>query len=150
MVEQKYIVFFVDNERYALPIESVERILPEMSVTSVPKTPKVLLGVFDLRGETLPALDLRRRFDLEEHDGMSNYIVVESSDAKCAWRVDKVDGIVSTSTVQREAPPPNMQQEDDPFVAGILQTDEKLVVLLDPEYVVPKALRKKVKQLAAA
>jgi len=76
MVEQKYIVFFVDNERYALPIESVERILPEMSVTSVPKTPKVLLGVFDLRGETLPALDLRRRFDLEEHEGLSNYIVV--------------------------------------------------------------------------
>jgi len=64
--------------------------------------------------------------------------------------VDKVDGIVSTTPGQREAPPPNMQQEDDPFVAGILQTDEKLVVLLDPEYVVPKALRKKVKQLAAA
>ena len=53
MSETKYVVFQLGAERYGLPIDSVERILPSQSVTKLPKTPKMMLGVFDMRGETI-------------------------------------------------------------------------------------------------
>ena len=62
MSEKKFIVFLLANERYGIPIEAVERILPEQNPTPIPKSPEMFLGVFDLRGETIPAIDLRTRF----------------------------------------------------------------------------------------
>ncbi len=44
----KYVVFRLGDEKFGLPIESIERILPQQSVTSLPKSRKMFLGVFDL------------------------------------------------------------------------------------------------------
>ena len=67
-METKYVVFQLDKERFGVPIDAVERILPSQEVTRLPRTPKMMLGVFDLRGSTIPAVDARLRFDMKEAD----------------------------------------------------------------------------------
>lgn len=148
MSENKYVIFKLGNESYGLPIESVERILPVQNVTRLPRTPKMFLGVFELRGTTLPALDARLRFEMEESPEAKNFVVVLTGDSRCALRVDEVDGILSLEEGEIDENPALLDNRNDDFLRAIGKKDDRLVVLLDPANVVPKALRAKVAKVA--
>lgn len=144
MAEQKFVVFSLAQERFALRIESVERILDELPVTPLPRTSKVLLGVFELRGETIPTMDLRRRFEMEDRKDSGNYVVVQTGTGRIAVRVDRVEGIVASDETLVEPVQDSLANDADPFIDGILREDNLLTVVLNPEEIVPKTLRKKV------
>lgn len=57
----RVLVVHLDDERLALPAESVVEILPAMAYTRLPSAPEVVVGVVNLRGTPLPLLDLRTR-----------------------------------------------------------------------------------------
>lgn len=137
MAEGKYVVFKLEDELFGLPIETVERILPDQKVTPLPKTPPMFLGVFDLRGETVPALDLRLRFDRPTDETEGNFVVVLSDQGRCAVRVDGVQGIVTLHDEQIDENPAMFRDGDDPFVAGVGKQGDNLVVLLDVAHLVP-------------
>ena len=63
--ELNFLVFRLQDDEFALPIDVVEEVaqLPAQ-VTRVPKTPKFLEGIVNLRGSVLPVIDQRRRFDM--------------------------------------------------------------------------------------
>lgn len=138
MAETKYVVFQLDTELYGVPIDRVERILDDQEVTRIPKLASLFLGVFDLRGQTVPALDLRRRFDLPPRQEKGAMVVVLLESGRCAWRVDQVAGIFSFDEADIEQSPCMVKAEKDDFLAGVGKKGEKLVVLLDTEHVVPE------------
>ncbi len=144
MAENKYIVFELADELYGIPIQTVERILSEQKPTRLPKTAKMFLGVFDLRGETIPAIDLRIRFDLPTWESESNFIVVHTDLGRCALKVDGVDGIVTLQDDDVDSTSDLMKHEDDKFIAGVGKDGDRLVVLLDPNFVVPSELNSEV------
>lgn len=146
MAESKYVVFKVADEFYGISIEAVERILPEQSVTRLPKTPKMFLGIFDLRGETVPTIDLRLRFEQPESTETSNFVVVLSAVGRVALRVDSVDGIATFDEASIEANPELFDQKGDDFVFGIAKMGDRLVALLNSDEVVPKNLRSQVQK----
>ena len=58
-------MFRLGDDEFGLPIEAVDEVarVPDQ-ITRLPKTPKFLEGVVNLRGEVLPVVDQRRRFDM--------------------------------------------------------------------------------------
>ncbi|MCH7945598.1 MAG: purine-binding chemotaxis protein CheW [Armatimonadetes bacterium] len=148
MAENKYIVFELADEFYGIPIESVERILSEQKPTRLPKTAEMFLGVFDLRGETIPAIDLRIRFDMPKWDKESNFIVVLTKLGRCALKVDGIDGIVTLQDEDVDATAEIMKHEDDDFICGVGKDGERLIVLINPDHVVPTDLRNQVQAAA--
>jgi purine-binding chemotaxis protein CheW len=149
MAENKYVVFRLASERYALPIESVERILPTQEVTRLPRTPKMLLGVFEMRGITVPAIDARLRFELDQSEECQNFVVVMNQLGRCALSVDHVDGIVLLDDKDIEENQSMFEVKDDDFIKGIGRQKDSLLVLLEPESIIPPNLRKKVAAAAA-
>lgn len=137
MSESKYIVFELAKELYGIPIDAVERILPDQSITKLPRTPEMFLGVFDLRGETIPAIDLRKRFDFDPWDNEANYIVVITKLGRCALRVDGVDGIVTLDEENIDEASSMLKHEGDDFISGVGKDGERLIVLVVPDHVVP-------------
>lgn len=143
MSENKYVIFKLGNERYGLPIESVERILPTQPITKIPKTPKMLLGVFELRGNTIPTLDARMRFDMPESDDARNFVVVLTDEGRCALRVDLVDGILSFEENEIDDKTSLLEGRNDEILSGIGKQGDHLTVLLNPAHLVPKQIRTK-------
>lgn len=143
MTERKYVVFRLAGESYGVPIERVERILPAQAVTRLPKTPPALLGVFELRGRSIPAFDLRLRLDLPAATDEGTMVVAQTSAGRCAFLVDHVEGIYAfdESQVDYEG---TALAKDDPFAAGIARHGGRLVLLLNPDEVVPEELRAQV------
>lgn len=138
MAEAKYVVFNLGKELYGVPIDRVERILADQDVTRIPKLSSLFLGVFDLRGETIPALDLRTRFELDARPEPGSMIVVQAADNRCAWRVDQVAGIYSFTDEDVQASPALVKGERDDFLAGVGRHGTDLVVLLNADKVLPE------------
>src|SRR5262245_21471826 len=61
-------VFRLAEQHYALPLLTVERVLPMVAVSPLPQAPSLTLGVINLHGLVVPVLDLRRRFGLPAHE----------------------------------------------------------------------------------
>jgi purine-binding chemotaxis protein CheW len=62
------VVFRLDNQRYALPLPTVERIVRAVEVTALPKAPSIVLGIVDVAGRVCPVLNVRQRFGLPDKE----------------------------------------------------------------------------------
>jgi purine-binding chemotaxis protein CheW len=61
----QYLTFIMDDEEYGVDILKVRGIQGWERVTPIPNTPDYVLGVINLRGDVVPIVDLRRRFNLK-------------------------------------------------------------------------------------
>ena len=61
----QYLTFVLDNEEYGVPILTVRGIQGWEKATPIPNSPDYVMGIINLRGEVVPIIDLRKRFDLE-------------------------------------------------------------------------------------
>lgn len=55
--------FRVGEQMYALDILRIREVIRPQKLTPVPKAPKFIEGVINLRGAVIPVVDLRKRFD---------------------------------------------------------------------------------------
>jgi purine-binding chemotaxis protein CheW len=100
--------------------------------------------VTNLRGEVIPVLDTRKRFDLEAKasDDRSRIIIVELGGVKTGLIVDSVREVLSLSK-KDIAPPPEAIHSgvDQQFISGIGKVDAgtRMVVLLDVEKILSKS-----------
>lgn len=53
-----FLVFRLDNDRYALPAKSVVEVVPMVSLKRLPQAPKGIAGVLNYRGTPVPAVDI--------------------------------------------------------------------------------------------
>lgn len=130
---EQWVVFWLDEQRYALRLREVEQVVRAVEISPLPRAPEVVRGVIDLRGRITPVVDLRRRFGrasrelrIEDH-----FIVVRTRDHQVALVVDAVMGvtgiaaeaIASASTVLPEMP----------YVAGVAKLADGMVFVHDLE-----------------
>jgi purine-binding chemotaxis protein CheW len=96
---QHFILFGLDEQRYALHLGVVERVLRIVEISPLPQAPGMVLGMINIHGQVLPAINLRRRFGLPELGiHLSNQlVVVQTSQRSVALVVDSVYGVVERS-----------------------------------------------------
>lgn len=90
------LVFRLEGERYALGLESVERVFRAVAVTSLPKAPEIILGVVNVQGRVVPVFNLRRRFKLPEKeiDPGDQMIVARVKEQAFVLTADEVIGVM--------------------------------------------------------
>jgi purine-binding chemotaxis protein CheW len=62
--EKQYVTLGIDKEVFAIPVEAVLEILDIRPVSRIPEAPPYMLGLIDLRGRSVPVLDLRTKLGL--------------------------------------------------------------------------------------
>ena len=139
------LVFRLGGDEFGLPIDAVVEVarVPEQ-ITRLPKTPKFLEGVVNLRGEVLPVIDQRRRFDmppLENGDGR-RLIVVRTERHRAGVIVDAVSDVLRSGADAVE-PAPELTEETSRLVRGVinLTSSNRMVLLLDPMELLTRAER---------
>ncbi len=127
----RLVVFTIDGQRYGLPLPRVERVLPNLALSPLPKAPDVVLGAFNLHGKILPVLDIRRRFHLPRRDyAVTSHLVI----ARMARRVvalpaDEALGVMEVSAQAIE--PPGSVVPGIGHVAGIVALPDGLLIIQD-------------------
>ena len=142
--ELQLVTFLLGGEEYGIPISQIQEIDRLSKITKVPKAAQFVEGVTNLRGEVIPVLDSRKRFELETKvsDDRSRIIIVELGGVKTGLIVDSVREVLSLSR-KDIAPPPEAIHSgiDQQFISGIGKVDsgKRMVVLLDVEKILSKA-----------
>lgn len=124
------LVFSCENNIYALPLASVERVLRALEITTVPESPPVLAGVFDLHGHTIPVISLRYLLSLpvknmELEDAL---IIVNVHTHQTALLSDHVVGVFE---LEYEKPSEALELFDSLMTTRLVRWDERLIPLLD-------------------
>ena len=143
--ERQFVVFRLGEDEFGLPIEAVNEVarVPEQ-ISRLPRTPKFLEGVVNLRGEVLPVVDQRRRFDMPalEEKGARRLIVVRTERHRAGLIVDAVLEVLRCSADKIE-PAPNLTNEAVRLVHGVINLEKagRMVLLLDPAELLTRAER---------
>ena len=137
LLNLKVIVFELQNEEYALPVEhvgAIERIQP---ITRVPETAEFVKGVINLRGVIIPIIDLRLRFGLKEAEltDDNRIIIVTLKDFEVGLVVDAANDVIDIPKDSIEPPPEVIGSVDIDYIEGVAKLDNRLFVLLDLEKV---------------
>jgi purine-binding chemotaxis protein CheW len=139
----QFVVFRLGSEEFGLPIAAVDEValVPEQ-LTRVPKMPKFLEGVINLRGEVLPVVEQRRRFDMPAFSGggRRRLIVVRTDRHRAGLIVDSVSEVLRAPADAIE-PPPELTGEGARLVNGVINTplNGRMILLLDPGELLTRA-----------
>jgi len=125
------VVFRIEEQQYALPLPTVERVLPMVAVSPLPQAPPLTLGVINLHGQVIPVFDMRRRFGVSPRDdGLAAHLLLARTTRRTlALPVDEVLGVKEVATAAVAAPDavlPGIAQ-----VVGIVALPEGLLFIHD-------------------
>lgn len=96
--ETQFIVTKIGNEQYGIDIKYINNIVRMQKITRVPKAPYYYKGVINLRGEVIPVMSLRRKFELEdipENKDFRIIIIKTDKSNSVGVIVDSVSEVVS-------------------------------------------------------
>ena len=88
---RKYLIFVVDNLRIGLDAEYVVEILNSYTVTYLPMMPDYIRGIFNMRGQIIPMMDVRLRLGKMPSDQQSLLVVLNYDNIQLGILVDAVD-----------------------------------------------------------
>jgi purine-binding chemotaxis protein CheW len=128
----RLVCFELRSQELALPIADVRETLPVPPITRVFLTPPCLAGVFSLRGDIVPVIDLGVLLGLPATAvGDDSKIVVVDHAAGVAGIV--VDRLRDLRTVEPplEPPPPSLPAEVAGLLLGMVATPTGSVRVLD-------------------
>lgn len=133
--DEQLVVFRLCNESYGIEIFRVNEIIRLREITPIPRTGHHIRGLVNLRGKTIPVVDLHARFGLDpESDSESTrIIVVESEQGNVGVVVDEVREVMTLELNQIEQTPPLVASVNTEFVRGVAKQDGQLITLLDLE-----------------
>lgn len=128
---KQYIVVNLDNEQYGIDISFIDNIVRLQQITRVPKAQYFFEGVINLRGEIIPVMNLRNRFDLEpkSHTNSTRIIIVKpENNAKIGVLVDEVREVV---TLEENAIEKVDYDEQGMNLIGVGKYNDTLISLLN-------------------
>ncbi|HSI05258.1 MAG TPA: chemotaxis protein CheW [Myxococcota bacterium] len=129
--------FRVGSEEYVVDIMRVREILRPLPITRVRKGPKFVEGVISLRGQVIPIIDLRRRFDVPADDHRLRKILILMIDGRVLGLV--VDGMTEVVRVPRgeiRAAPGLLGADRAPYFLGVVQYRGRTLILLNVKNIV--------------
>ncbi len=133
----KYLSFALGKEEFGLEILKVREIVGVMDIVAVPCTPPYVLGVVNLRGQVIPVIDLRAKFDMEPAARTEQtciiFVEISHNDRKLAAGivVDRVSEVLAIRHDQIEEPPSFALTAEQQFILGMAKVGQSVKILLD-------------------
>lgn len=127
--EDRLMVFSLDEQRYALALTAVEKVVRAVEVTRLPKAPDIVLGIVNVQGRVIPVINVRRRFRLPEREmALTDQIVIAHTARRAvALVVDAVTGVLEYP--EQEAVAARDILPDAEYVEGVVKLKDGLILI---------------------
>ncbi|MDF2839664.1 MAG: CheW protein [Clostridia bacterium] len=137
-ITNKYVVFKLENEEYGIDILKVKEIKEMLRITRVPKSPSFVRGVVNLRGEVIPVIDLRKKFNLQSTNDSSStrIVIVVVDEITVGLIIDTSSEVLEIDKELIEEPPATIASIDHSYIYGIGKVGERLIILLDASKII--------------
>ena len=133
------VTFNLGNEQYGIDIMKVEGIVREHEIRDIPNAPSFVEGIFNLRGDILPVINLHKRFHLEKikkdesDELLSGLIIIKVNSMKLAVKIDKVARVITIDKGKIHPPPQMIKGIGSEYIQGVTSLEDQYIILLDVE-----------------
>lgn len=133
----KYLLVTLQNQQYGIPIKKIKEIIRIVPVTPIPNAPHYLRGLINLRGNTIPVIDLCLKLNLGSSEDSDRACIVvveiacEANFVTVGIVVDSVSEAVNILGTDIEDTLGSVLAADNGFLLGIAKIQEKPHILLD-------------------
>lgn len=122
------VVFALDDQRFALPVSAVERVVPAVYVTPLPKSPAIVLGVINVQGRIVPVINLRKRCRIPEREmDLNDQIIIAHTSKRAVALV--VDSTQVVACPEEELIPVEQILPGLDYANQVLKRPEGLVLI---------------------
>lgn len=141
MTKETFLTFVLGQELFAVNVKNVLEVLEQQQISRVPKSPEHILGIINFRGEILPVVNTRQKFDLPDTDDMHKNLVVVFDIAQdndrftIAATADGVKDVIEISPDEIIPVPEMGIHYDSRYIAGAIRRNENFILLINPEKV---------------
>lgn len=142
LLVERAVAFFLAGQRYALPIERVNEIQQIVAFSEVPSGGSAVVGMVNLRGSVIPAIDMRRLVGLEprEYTLETPMIITRTAGQAVALLVDEVQDVLELPEGCLQGAPPLHALSSK--MIGVCRMEDGLIYLLDVDLLLdPASLR---------
>jgi purine-binding chemotaxis protein CheW len=123
------VVFKLQDEQFAVETSRVQSISDMMEVTKVPKAPKHIKGLINLRGSIIPLIDLNLLLELKNKDNaQENIIILELEDELAGITVDQVDEVLD---IEEDLIEKLTEDKKQSYIKGVINFKDRIVTLID-------------------
>jgi purine-binding chemotaxis protein CheW len=134
--EEQLVTFKMGMEEYGIKIANVQEINRMTEITKIPRAPYCIEGIVNLRGNVIPALDLRKLFKLSEKQvtDATRIIIVDFNGKRTGIVVDSVSEVLRFEKTLIELPPDILRSGiDRDYVEGVgkLVDGKRMILILD-------------------
>jgi purine-binding chemotaxis protein CheW len=121
--------FGLASERYGIESSYIREVYPLKELTPLPGTPAFVLGVFNMRGQIISVLDIKKFFDLPEKGltDLNKVIILHSSSMEFGILADVILGVRSVPLQDIQSSLPTLTGIREDYLNGV--TKERLVIL---------------------
>ena len=133
-VDLKMITFSLAGKDYGVDIMNVKEIAKADKFTYVPNAASFVRGVYNLRGDIIPVIDLRNFFHLpspKKEEETENMLILIIEDRVYGTIVDKIDKVVGINSEQVQPPHPIFGDINIKFINGVVEKEGELYIILD-------------------
>ncbi len=143
------VTFQLGEELYGVDIMDVKEIVKVCAVRQIPNAPYYVEGIFNLRSEIIPVMNLHKRFQIkklevsEEEEFEGGFIILNIDDNKIGIIIDKIARVVSVNMEDVKAPPQMISGIGTEYIQGVIRQEDHYLIMLDIRKLFnPKELQK--------
>jgi len=133
-VDFKMVTFSLAGKDYGVDIMNVKEIAKANKFTYVPNAASFVRGVYNLRGDIIPVVDLRLFFQMpteKNKDNLENMLILRIGDRVYGTIVDKIDKVVGINAESIQPPHPIFGDINIKFISGVVEKQGNLYIILD-------------------
>lgn len=139
MSTEKYIIFQLNGQEYGASIQQIISIERLQDVVALPQVSDFIEGITKMRGEVIPVIDLKTRMNMNRTDEteQSRMLVskVNEGDVHVGFVVDAASDVIDIDQSIIEDAPTTIKGVNANFLHGVAKLDDRLLLLIDLEYV---------------
>jgi len=139
--KQTYLSFHLGDEVFAIRVDKVLEVLEMPKITKVPKAQKYIRGVVNFRGEILPVVDTRIKFNMIELEEKLNMVVIvldlvyREKSVILGAIADSVKDVIEINSNDIKSIPEMGSRYNAEYVSGMWKNDEGFIMILDVDKV---------------
>ena len=133
LARSQYATFYVDEHLFGIDVTQVQEIMRYHEMTPVPLSSRIVQGLINLRGQIITAIDLRRRFGMEDcpEGNQPMNVVTHVEGETISLLVDRIGDVLEVENSRFERTPDTLKGVSQELVSGVYKLDRQLLLILD-------------------
>ena len=133
----EHLIFNLHDSIYTIPVEHTTEVIEYTEPTLVPEMKEYIKGVINLRGEILPIVDLRQKFDLPPAENKDELVIIickltiDEKIFNLGIIVDRVESVKEINNNKILSVPEMGSKYNSEFIQGIYNPDNEYIIILD-------------------